>query len=750
MNTKNHWKAGVKGILAAAAMCAALPVMQCPVLAAEELTGDVTLDGAVGVTDIILMQKYLHGIETISEQAYKNADVTADQVVNIYDFVALKRKVLDGQGSAPDTPSGTGVVASIVYENNSVSLYDADGNQVKAGDASNVTVREQSYVTITKAGEYSVSGSCENGQLKVSTDNTAEPKAEVVLNFEDLTLSNSSAAPVYVENVGKDVTISAKKGTVNTISDGTTHTDSYENSDGETKEINAAIFCRDDLKLKGKGTLIVNGNYQDGIVTKNDLKIWNGNITVNAQDDGVRGDNSVRIGDPDTLTANGGDGDYSNLSLTITTKAGDGIKSNETSEGKGYVTINGGTVDIHAYADGIQAEQEFTMNGGDVTICTYEGSSYNNSGNSGSSGNTGWGGGFGFGGQEGNSNKTDISAKGIKSVGLYDTAGTTWQSGGNLTINGGHLVIDSSDDSLHCGGDMALTGGQLTLSSADDAAHSDHKLTIGTSGAGVYDDVVISVLQSYEGIEAQQIYQYSGSAVINSTDDGYNAAGGSDGSGNGNTGGPGGGWGQGGWGQTSSGGNDYIMQFDGGYTYVNAAGDGLDSNGTLEVNGGYIFVSQTGGGNSPIDCDAQWTYNGGVVIAGGSGDMFSESVPAKYQFVNSSGVGINAGDVITFADDNGNVLGTMKFANSAAAIVICAPESGIVYKGGTVSDATYFVTSSANSNIAGGYGGTISDGTALTAGSTDNGNGNGNNRPGGRMAVAPFSNRMSTGRMSRF
>ncbi|MDE6086896.1 MAG: carbohydrate-binding domain-containing protein, partial [Oscillospiraceae bacterium] len=341
MNTHKHLKAGIMSVLAAAAMCAIIPVIQSPVLAAEKLTGDVTLDGTVGVTDVILLQKYLIGKETISEEAYWNADVTADQIVNIYDFVALKRKILNEQGS---TSSGTSVVASIVYENSGVSLYDADGNQITAGEASNVTVTNQCYVTVTKAGEYSVSGSCENGQIKVNTDNTAEPKAEVILNFEDLTLSNSNAAPVYVENVGKEVTISAKKGTVNTISDGTAHTDSYENSDGETKEINAAIFSRDDLKFKGKGTLIVNGNYQDGIVTKNDLKIWNSNITVNAQDDGIRGDNSVRIGDPDTLVANGGDGDYSNLSVTVTTKSGDGIKSNETSDGKGYVTINGGTV----------------------------------------------------------------------------------------------------------------------------------------------------------------------------------------------------------------------------------------------------------------------------------------------------------------------------------------------------------------------------------------------------------------------
>lgn len=134
---------------------------------------------------------------------------------------------------------------------------------------------------------------------------------------------------------------------------------------------------------------------------------------------------------------------------------GDGIKTNSDEDGKGYVTINGGTVNIDSYADGIQAEQTFTMNGGELNITTYQGSNFTGSA---SGGNGGWGG--GMGGNDGNSNKTDISAKGIKAVGVYDEAGTTWQSGGDLIVNGGTITIDSSDDSLHCGGDMAAAGRQ--------------------------------------------------------------------------------------------------------------------------------------------------------------------------------------------------------------------------------------------------------------------------------------------------
>ena len=438
-------------------------------------------------------------------------------------------KELTGGSELPDDDS---VVTALVYSGSSVTATNASGGVVS--NPSNLTI-SGANVTITASSEISVSGESTSGQLAVNVDKTAEPEGKVVLNLEGLTLSNSSAAPIYVEAIGDEVQISAKNGTTNTISDGTSHTDTYVDSDGNTNTVNGAIFSRDDLKLKGKGTLIVNGNTEDGIVCKNDLKIWNGNITVNAADDGIRGNDSVRIGDPDAA-------DYSSLSVTVNTNngssGGDGIKTNSDEDGKGYVTINGGTVNIDSYADGIQAEQTFTMNGGELNITTYQGSNFTGSA---SGGNGGWGG--GMGGNDGNSNKTDISAKGIKAVGVYDEAGTTWQSGGDLIVNGGTITIDSSDDSLHCGGDMQLLGGSMTLATADDGAHSDHALTIGSTG-GDYDAPYVNITKSYEGIEGVDITQNSGTVMVTSSDDGYNAAGGADSSGNNNSGG----WGQGSWG----------------------------------------------------------------------------------------------------------------------------------------------------------------------------------------------------------
>ena len=622
-------------------------------------------------------------------------------------------KELTGGSELPDDDS---VVTALVYSGSSVTATNASGGVVS--NPSNLTI-SGANVTITASSEISVSGESTSGQLAVNVDKTAEPEGKVVLNLEGLTLSNSSAAPIYVEAIGDEVQISAKNGTTNTISDGTSHTDTYVDSDGNTNTVNGAIFSRDDLKLKGKGTLIVNGNTEDGIVCKNDLKIWNGNITVNAADDGIRGNDSVRIGDPDAA-------DYSSLSVTVNTNngssGGDGIKTNSDEDGKGYVTINGGTVNIDSYADGIQAEQTFTMNGGELNITTYQGSNFTGSA---SGGNGGWGG--GMGGNDGNSNKTDISAKGIKAVGVYDEAGTTWQSGGDLIVNGGTITIDSSDDSLHCGGDMQLLGGSMTLATADDGAHSDHALTIGSTG-GDYDAPYVNITKSYEGIKGVDITQNSGTVMVTSSDDGYNAAGGADSSGNNNSGG----WGQGSWGGPGGGSSSdgsQTMTFNGGYAYVNAAGDGLDSNGNIYFNGGYVFVSQTGGGNGPLDCgdsNNSITYSGGTVIAAGSSDMFE--TPSSYSFLSTTSV--SAGQTITFTDASGNVLATFTLPNGSAEMVMCSQESSVTcYTGGTLSGTTYFASQDSTNRC--GYGGTISGGTAVSASSGGNSDpgGGGNNRP---------------------
>ena len=588
-----------------------------------------------------------------------------------------------------------------------ITLSDA-GMSTNASTEAKV---ENNICTISQPGAFTVTGEMTGGQIVVDVDKAVYPDGVVELDLSGMSLTNTENSPIYVASIADEVVISAKNGTENTISDGT----GYTNADGDT----GAIYSKDDIKFKGKGKLTVNGNAADAIVGKDDIKIYNGTLVVNAADDGIRAKDTVTIGN---TSSDGTEVDYSNLSVTVKTKAGDGIKAtstdvSSTAKQLGLVTVNGGTINIESYADGISAEQFFTMNGGDLTIKTYEGSSYTGSGTAAGGNTGGWGGPGGGMGMDGNANKTDVSAKGIKAVGLYDEAGTTWQSVGDITINGGRITIDSSDDAIHCGGDMQLIGGELKLSSADDGAHADHNLTIGTKDSGKYDDIVVYVEKCYEGIEAQKIYQNSGSVIVNSTDDGFNAAGGSDGSGSGNTGMPwgqgGGGFGRGGFGGGNSG--DYLMQFNGGFAIVNAANgdhDGYDSNGNIEINGGYLVSN----GNEPFDCgDGGSTIkvNGGVWVSDcPSGGMSMGGSEMTASVTKSASVSANTR--LSLVGSDGKVI--VSFIVDKAVSQLKAGGSGVgsgasFYTGGTLSGSAYFQQLDQTQLAA--FGGTLSGGTKL-------------------------------------
>lgn len=651
---------------------------------ASSESGDANLDSSLSIADAVLVQKYILNETTLSKAAYANADMNSDEKVNVIDLAILKEKAF-GNGTPTETTEPTETestseenaendAAELIYSDSAVVMKNANGDEIKT--ASNVVV-DGTKATITKpADEIKVSGKCSSGQLVVDVDKTTYADGKVTLVLSGLELSNESDSPIYVAAIGDEAVFSVKKGTENVISDGT----DYTNAD----ESQGAIYACDDIKIKGKGTLTVNGNANDGIVCKNDIKIWNGNVVVNAVDDGIRGKDSVKIGDPD-------DTDFSNLNVTVKTTGGDGIKStNETDEGKGTVTINGGTININAFSDGIQAVSDLTVNGGDITVYTYQGSEYTASGSS--SGNTGGFGGFGGGMQDGNSNKmpTDLSAKGLK-------------SDGTINLSAGTLNIDSSDDSIHAAGDIKIYGGKYKLGSADDAVHSDATLDVAKDTSVDYSAIEIYVYKCYEGLEAVTINQNSGTVNVISGDDGYNAAGGSDSSGN-NSGNP---WQQGGGMSSSTG----TMNLNGGIVIVQSANgdhDAFDSNGDLNITGGYYCAN----GQEPIDCGDGYTINhtGGNVITMTAGNT---NLSTTYAFVKDGKV------VASFVSGQGG-----SFAYQGDTSVTS-------YSGGTITGGTNLSTLDETQLIYAD--GTVSGGTEVskTNGSSSGGPGGGGNRPGG-------------------
>ena len=192
------------------------------------------------------------------------------------------------------------------------SSASASGTNASAVSASN------GVVTITEKGTYILTGSLD-GQVIVSADDAA--KVQLVL--QNATISCEDSAAIWIQSADK-VFLTLADGTTNTVKTG----DSFDLANGED-EPDAGVFSKEDLTINGSGTLIVDTGYQDGVVSKDDLKICGGTIVITAEDDGIRGKDSVRILDGD---------------ITITTNSGNGIKAtNEEESDRGYIRIAVGT-----------------------------------------------------------------------------------------------------------------------------------------------------------------------------------------------------------------------------------------------------------------------------------------------------------------------------------------------------------------------------------------------------------------------
>ncbi|MDE6091733.1 MAG: carbohydrate-binding domain-containing protein, partial [Ruminococcus sp.] len=153
-----------------------------------------------------------------------------------------------------------------------------------------------STVTITGEGIYIINGTLDDGQIIVDADKN---KVQLVLDNATINCSNSSA--IYVASAKKTF-ITLADGSKNYISDGSV----YEFADSAEDEPDAAIFSKDSLTLNGNGELEVNGNYNNGIRSKDDIVITGGKITVNAVGNAVKGKDYVAVADGDlTLTAGG-------------------------------------------------------------------------------------------------------------------------------------------------------------------------------------------------------------------------------------------------------------------------------------------------------------------------------------------------------------------------------------------------------------------------------------------------------------
>lgn len=522
------------------------------------------------------------------------------------------------------------------------------GDFTVTSDTSDGVTQSGSVYTITKAGEYTVTGLLSEGQLIV--DAGGEDEVTIILNGTSITCSSGS--PIYVKNAS-EVKIKSEENTFNEVID--KRAEATEDSSDDAG--NAAIYATCDLKLVGKGALVVTGNYNNGIQSKDDLSIKNVIVKVTAVNNAIKGNDAVDIESGDIIA--------------ISTK-GDGIKTSNSSlsnkgNQKGIVTITGGNIDVYAACDGIDAAYGVNISGdGNLNIytdtyseyseeVTTSGSSSGTSSGSNSStnktasantvsyvaasdtisnapgGNMGGGtppdmnsgsapdmnggnapdmsngnapdmngsSGGGMGGnngsgmpggnnQSGNSSKKSYSTKGIKADSEINISGFTINI--NSTDDGIHAnsdsgVLETGEDSK---GTIVINSGSITISSGDDGMHADKQLDV--------NDGYINAVTSYEGLEAMTINLNGGKIYVYATDDGINAC-------------------------TGDGKTSPIVNVTGGYIDITTASgdtDGIDSNGNYVQTGGFVLVkggSSSGNVSGSIDVDGTVTITGGTCVA---------------------------------------------------------------------------------------------------------------------------------------
>ena len=163
--------------------------------------------------------------------------------------------------SAPVTQSSSSTQPEQVSGNTGerpVITYAASGaTATNAGNCVSVT---GGTVTIKCGGEYDFSGSYSGSDAQILVA-TAKTDTTVYLNMKGLTLTNSVDAPIYIQKANKAFVV-VKNGTTNTFTEAATRTKtySYTNDAGQAKvdTTGACIYAKDDLTIKGEGTLIVN------------------------------------------------------------------------------------------------------------------------------------------------------------------------------------------------------------------------------------------------------------------------------------------------------------------------------------------------------------------------------------------------------------------------------------------------------------------------------------------------------------
>ncbi|MBR5767160.1 MAG: carbohydrate-binding domain-containing protein [Clostridia bacterium] len=653
----------------------------------------------------------------------------------------------------------------------------ADDSKTPSGDFEMTTedgsfTNEGNVYTVTAAGKYTLSGSLPEGQIVVD----AGEDDEITLVMSGASVTCSTDAPVKVVSAG-EVKAKAADGSYNVVTDA--RTGSPESASESDDNPDAAIWADCDLKLDGEGTLIVSSTYDNGVKSKDDLKIKEITLKVTAPGNALKGNDSVTV---------------ESGALTLISTASDGIKTSNTDvskkgKQKGTVSIQGGQVDVYSFCDGISAAYNAEISGEavlNVFTSSYAGEAaesgdevylivpksvysqsdgyyaylYNDDDGAGV-----W---IGFEYETMVYSGRTASYYGLKAIlpagysnvifAITDSGAEPSAENCRAATSGGAVNRGMNSFLISSVSDGSVTGDWTQLSSG---SGSSEKTTYSSKGIKAYNEVIITggavtVYAKDDGIHANadgklengeralgNITVSGGSVTITSADDGMHADGAliiSGGTVNvaeshegleanvitvsggttfvyGNDDGI----------NATKGASTPLVNITGGYLDVTTPSgdtDGIDSNGNITMSGGFVIVkggSSSGMVAGSVDVDGTITVTGGTIIA--LGGICETPASGSVNVYASSGTSFREGDY-ELTDSSGNTIASFTLKSSYSSFWIASEELGL--------NGSYTLTSPSGS-VASWTQTSSSVGTSGMGGGGFGGGGfGGGGRPGGR------------------
>lgn len=325
-----------------------------------------------------------------------------------------------GNGEISYTKTDEVVSTANVTSNGAIDASDMFTNRdltqtADTYEARIYTVSDGQDITITTAGVYIIKGDASNVTITIEAGD--EDKVQLLL--DGVSITNSDSPCIYVKNADK-VFVTTASGSTNSLTVSGSFT-----ADGDTNT-DAVIFSKDDLVLNGLGTLNISSG-DNGITSKDDLKITGGTINIDCVSDAIEANDSIAISDGN---------------ITINSQK-DGLHAeNDEDNSVGYIYICGGSFTINATSDGIQATTVAQIDGGTFNITSSEGieATY-----------------VQINGGTINISASDDGINGANKSSAYSV--TVEINGGDLTINMGQGDTDGIDSN----GNLYINGGTINI-----------------------------------------------------------------------------------------------------------------------------------------------------------------------------------------------------------------------------------------------------------------------------------------------